>query len=145
LIAAKLAHLNDDVKTGLSYCPITIVLGFCLEERKHPGIKLPIDKLSNYRQLHNCLFSDLKADVFTERKNLKSNKLFTEVFSEAFAHATKELHCDDAIVLAVVMGHLNHMLQDIVSSIFVVEMMGKDAEFLSSLCLCLNRATNTCN
>jgi len=120
LIAAKLAHLNDDVKTGLSYCPITIVLGFCLEKRKQPGIKLPIDKLSNYRQLHNCLFSDLKADVFTERKNLKSNKLLTKVFTEAFAHTTKQMDCDNTIVLAVIMSHLNHMLQDIVSSIFVV-------------------------
>ena len=115
-----MTHLNYDVDTGLSYCPITTVLGFCLEKRKQPGIKLSIYKLSYYWQLFNCLFSYLETDVFAERKNLKSNKLLTKVFTEAFAHTTKQMDCDNTIVLAVIMSHLNHMLQDIVSSIFVV-------------------------
>jgi hypothetical protein len=72
---------------------------------------LTINELGDDWELFNCLFSYFKTDIFAEGKNLKPNKLFTQIFAKAFAHATEELHSHYTIVLTIiVMGHLNDVL-----------------------------------
>lgn len=58
----------------------------------------------------NSFLPDLEADIFPERKYLKSDKLLTKLLAKTLAHTTKKLHSDNAILfVGVVMCHLDDM------------------------------------
>jgi hypothetical protein len=91
-----------------------------------------------------CFFSHLKADVLAQRQDLQADELLAEVLSEALAHAAEQLDCHDAVVLVlIIMGHLDDVLEHEVPAILVVEFMCEAPEFLAGLFLDLSEKGST--
>lgn len=132
LLAAQLADLGEDVDTGLPDDPVAVVLGFVPVELEQPAEELPVDQLRDDWQLQNRLLLDLEANILAKRQYLQADKLLTQTLAEAFTHIAEQLHSHDPIILIlVIMGHLDHMLQHEIPPILIVQLQRNLSDLLA--------------
>lgn len=78
------------------------------------------------------LFPDFERSVFPQREDLESDELFAELLSEKLAHVAEELDCYDSVLLiCIVVGHFDYVLEHIVSSFVIGEFFGDVSELFS--------------
>ena len=74
------------------------------------------------------LLPHLDARVIPEGEHLQADELFAKLFAETLAHAAEQLHRHYPIILVgIVMGHFDDMLEDKIPPVFIVALVSKAA------------------
>jgi hypothetical protein len=130
LLAAQLADGGKDINAGLSDDPVAVVPRLIPIELEESCKELSVDEFGDDWQLQNGLLPHLIADVFSQREQLQSNELLAQALPETFAHTAEQLHCHYPVILVViVVGHFDHMLQHKIPTVLVVQIVSYFCNF----------------
>lgn len=79
------------------------------------------DHLADNRQILDRLLPDILTDIIPKRQELKPDKLLTQSRPKNLTQAAKKLHSNKPVILiAIIMGEKQDILEDALAAVFFV-------------------------